>query len=38
VDWGLLAAASVLVMLVPLLVYAVLQKQYVKGMVGWSLK
>ncbi|RKX44781.1 MAG: carbohydrate ABC transporter permease [Thermotogae bacterium] len=38
VDWGLLAAGAIMVMVVPLLVYVVLQKQYVKGMVGWSLK
>ncbi|MDI3473665.1 MAG: multiple sugar transport system permease protein [Thermotogaceae bacterium] len=38
VDWGLLAAGAILVLVVPLTVYVILQKQYVKGMVGWSLK
>lgn len=38
VPWDLLSAASILVMMVPVLVYALLQKYYVKGMVGWSVK
>jgi len=38
VNWGLLAAAAILLMLVPILVYTLLQKHYVKGMVGWSSK
>lgn len=38
VDWGLLSAASVLVMAVPVLVFALLQRYYVKGLVGWTLK
>ncbi len=36
VDWGLLSAGSILTMLVPLLVYAALQKYYLRGMVGWA--
>ncbi|WP_042701346.1 carbohydrate ABC transporter permease [Thermococcus sp. PK] len=36
VDWGILTAASIMVMLVPLLVYALFQKYYISGMIGWS--
>ncbi len=38
VDWGLLASASIMVMIVPIIVYLLLQKYYIKGMIGWSLK
>ena len=38
VDWGLLSAASILVMIVPILIYVFLQRYYVRGMVGWSSK
>ncbi len=38
VDWGLLAAGSILTMSVPLILYALLQKYYVRGMVGWTVK
>ncbi|HEY8541024.1 MAG TPA: carbohydrate ABC transporter permease [Pseudothermotoga sp.] len=38
VDWGLLSAAAMIVMIVPILVYLLLQKYYIKGMIGWSLK
>jgi len=38
VDWGLLTAASIMVMLVPLLVYALFQKYYISGMIGWSVE
>lgn len=38
VDWGLLSAASIIVMAVPLLVYALLQKYYITGMIGWTEK
>ena len=37
-DWGLLTAASLMVMIVPIIVYALLQKFYVKGMIGWTVK
>jgi len=37
-DPGLLAAGSVLVMLVPVAMYAVLQRYYIRGMVGWTIK
>lgn len=36
VNWGVLTAASILVMIVPLLVYALFQKYYISGMIGWS--
>ncbi|MFA4647055.1 carbohydrate ABC transporter permease [Pyrococcus kukulkanii] len=36
VDWGILTAASIIVMAVPLVVYAIFQKYYIAGMVGWS--
>jgi len=38
VDWGVLSAASVLVMLVPVLLYAFLQRYYIRGMIGWTVK
>ncbi|WP_448524060.1 carbohydrate ABC transporter permease [Pseudothermotoga sp.] len=38
VDWGLLSSAAILVMVVPIVVYLVLQRYYIRGMVGWSLK
>ena len=38
VDWGILTAAAWLVTLVPLLVFILLQKYYVKGFVGISSK
>ncbi len=38
VDWGILSAAAVMVMMVPIAVYLLLQKYYVRGMIGWSMK
>ena len=38
VNWGLLSAASILLVVVPILIYTLLQKYYVKGMIGWSSK
>jgi multiple sugar transport system permease protein len=38
VDWGLLSSAAILVMAVPIVVYLILQRYYIRGMVGWSLK
>ena len=38
IDWGLLSAGSVLTMLVPLLLYTFLQKYFIRGMVGWTIK
>ncbi|NIR17005.1 MAG: carbohydrate ABC transporter permease [Desulfobacterales bacterium] len=38
VDWSLLSAASIIVMIVPILVFAFLQKYYVRGMIGWTVK
>jgi len=38
VDWGVLSAASILVMLVPILIYVLLQKYYIRGMIGWTVK
>lgn len=38
VSWDLLSAASILVMVVPVLIFALLQKYYIKGMVGWTVK
>lgn len=37
-DWGLLTAASLLVMLVPIILYTLLQKYYIRGMIGWTVK
>jgi multiple sugar transport system permease protein len=38
VDWGVLSAASLLVTAIPLLIFVVLQKYYVKGLIGWTSK
>ncbi len=38
VDWGVLSAAAIMVMMVPILVYLLLQKYYIRGMIGWSMK
>lgn len=37
-DWGTLTAGSILVMLVPIVVFMLLQRYYIKGMVGWASK
>ena len=37
-DAGILSAASIVVMLVPVLVFAFLQRYYIRGMVGWTIK
>ena len=38
VDWGVLSAASILVTAIPLLVFVLLQKYYIKGLIGWTSK
>ena len=38
VDWGLLSAAAILAMSVPILVFLLLQRYYVRGLVGWSVE
>lgn len=38
VDWGVLSAASLLVTAIPLLIFVLLQKYYVKGLIGWTSK
>ncbi|BAN89495.1 carbohydrate ABC transporter permease [Aeropyrum camini] len=38
VDWGLIAAGSVFAMAVPLAVYMLLQRYYIRGFVGWAVK
>jgi len=38
VNWGVLSAASIIVMIVPILVFVLLQKYYVKGMIGYAVK
>jgi multiple sugar transport system permease protein len=38
VDWGVLSAASLLVTATPLLIFVLLQKYYVKGLIGWTSK
>lgn len=38
VDWGILTAASILTIAVPILVFALLQRYYVRGLIGWTLK
>ncbi|MEM3407687.1 MAG: carbohydrate ABC transporter permease [Candidatus Aenigmatarchaeota archaeon] len=37
-PWDLLSAASVLLMSVPLLIYALFQKYFIRGMIGWAIK
>ncbi|PMQ00817.1 MAG: ABC transporter permease [Dictyoglomus sp. NZ13-RE01] len=36
VDWGALTAGTIIAMSVPLLIFAFLQRYYIKGMVGWT--
>jgi len=38
VDWGILSAASMLITAVPVLVFVVLQKYYIRGLIGWTQK
>ena len=38
VDWGVLSAASLLVTAIPLFIFVILQKYYVKGLIGWTSK
>lgn len=38
IDWGTLTAASILTMSVPILVFALLQRYYIRGLIGWTLK
>jgi multiple sugar transport system permease protein len=38
IDWGVLSAASILLMLVPIAIYALMQKYYIRGMIGWTIK
>jgi len=38
VDWGVLSAGAVLVMLVPVLVFVLLQRYYIQGLVGGATK
>ncbi|MCI2426784.1 carbohydrate ABC transporter permease [Candidatus Acetothermia bacterium] len=38
VDWGVLAGGTILVMLVPIIVFVLLQRYYIKGMIGWTSK
>ncbi|MEA2089496.1 MAG: carbohydrate ABC transporter permease [Thermoproteota archaeon] len=37
-DHSLLAAGSMIVTIVPMLLFIVLQKYYIKGMIGWTVK
>jgi multiple sugar transport system permease protein len=38
IDWGVLSAASILLMSVPIVIFALLQKYYIRGMIGWTVK
>lgn len=38
VSWDLICAGAVLVMAVPILLYIILQKYYIRGMIGWTIK
>ena len=35
-PWDLMSAGALLVMIIPVLVFVLLQKYYVQGMVGWG--
>jgi multiple sugar transport system permease protein len=37
-DWGILSSAAILTMLVPLALYALTQRYYIRGMIGWTIK
>ena len=37
-PWDTLCAGAVLIMIIPVLIYALFQKYYVRGMVGWVIK
>ena len=37
-DQGLLAAGSIITLSVPVLLYAFLQRYYIRGMIGWTIK
>lgn len=37
-DRGILSAASISVLLVPVLIFALLQRYYIRGMIGWTTK
>ncbi len=37
-DHSLLAAGSIIVTIVPMLIFVVLQKYYIRGMIGWTVK
>jgi len=38
VNWGVLTAGSIIVMIVPIIIFVLLQRYYVKGMIGWTVK
>ncbi len=38
IDWPVISAASVLVMIVPIVIYVVLQRYYVRGLVAGAVK
>lgn len=38
VDWGLLTAGSIIAMTLPIIVYTLFNKYFVKGMAGWGVK
>jgi multiple sugar transport system permease protein len=38
VDWGLLSAGSIIAMTLPLVIYILFNKYFIKGVVGWGVK
>ncbi|MEM4717581.1 MAG: carbohydrate ABC transporter permease [Desulfurococcaceae archaeon] len=38
IDWGLLSAGSVITMSIPLIIYLVFNKYYIRGIAGWGVK
>ena len=37
-PWDLMSAASIIVLIVPVALYAFLQRYYIRGMIGWTIK
>jgi len=37
-NWSLLSAATLLTLSVPVLIYSLLQRYYIRGMIGWTIK
>jgi len=38
IDWTVVSAASILVMLIPIAIYVIMQRYYVRGLVAGAVK